>query len=329
MSDHPKIQGPKVALVAPVALIEACLATPAFRAIQNAKPELSLVLVCPETAEAVWRPYFKEILTYDETASLPKIMERLAGASFQSAILLEESKAARATAKIDVPQRIGIDLPTLAKLVTVPISLVEPLGPLRHRVARFLDFADALGCEGRRMENFAIPALPVTPKIVRIGFAPDSELGSAAEWPLEHFRALAGLLLQSHEVTFLPVSLPGAGPAAASLAGSIEGLDDSATANESLGALLTTLSELSLLVASDGAIPNLAAHIGLPTITLMGPRARDVHRPLGTIHQPLAMHVECSPCNLAKCPLDHRCLNELSPERVAEAVGSLLAKAER
>lgn len=330
VSDPTEITGPRVALVAPVALTEACLATPAFRAIQNALPAMSHALLCPQSAKALWSPYFDEVLTYDDNASPQKIAETLKDDSFHTAIFLEDSNAAKALTKLAVPQRIGSDLPALKKLVTDEVPLVEPLGPLRHRVARHLDLADGLHCEARKPENFATSARPSAPQAVTIGLAPDSDLGSAAEWPLAHFEKLAELISEDHEVTFLVISLPANGPAAASLTKTLT-IPEEPTVSEGdeLGELLATLSKLTLLVASDGTLPNLAAHVGLPTITLMGPRAREVHRPLGTLHQPLTMHVECSPCNLTKCPLDHRCLQELTPEIVAESVRALLANGDR
>ena len=35
--------------------------------------------------------------------------------------------------------------------------------------------------------------------------------------------------------------------------------------------------------------------------------------------------VECSPCHLKVCPIDHRCMQRLAPERVLAAAAELLA----
>jgi heptosyltransferase-2 len=35
--------------------------------------------------------------------------------------------------------------------------------------------------------------------------------------------------------------------------------------------------------------------------------------------------VECSPCHKKVCPIDHRCMTRLAPERVLDAAAELLA----
>lgn len=325
MSDSFEFSGSQVLLVAPVALSDACLAAPALRSIPNARPDLAVVLACPTSAAPLWAPFFDQILTYDPSASVQKIADQLQDSPFSSAILLEDSKAAKAVAKLQVPQRVGPNLPGLEKSLTKKISLVEPLGPLRHRVTRFLDFAEALDCEPRKSENFTTLGCRTSSNEIRVGFAPDSDFGPAAQWPAPSFEKVAELLAADYALTFVPLSLSGVGAAATALTDSLElGKEEH---KGDLEALLETLRGLTILIASDGTLPNLAAHIGLPTITLMGPRAKDIHRPLGKIHIPLTTYAECSPCNLPKCPLDHRCLEELAPESVVAAARDLLEDA--
>jgi ADP-heptose:LPS heptosyltransferase len=43
------------------------------------------------------------------------------------------------------------------------------------------------------------------------------------------------------------------------------------------------------------------------------------------VHEP----VECSPCFLRKCPIDHRCMTRISVERVFEAAQSLMIAGDR
>jgi ADP-heptose:LPS heptosyltransferase len=322
IADPIELQGPAVALVTPVDLAQACLALPAFRALQNSRPDLSPTLICPQSTLPFWALHFDQIGPYDDTASAKKLAGEFAQTDFHSAIFWEDSPATRALAQLEIPQRIGSTDPALAKLVTEAIPIVEPLGPPRHRLARYLDLAEALGCNPRQAANFAAPPLPPAPEIPQIALAPDSDLGPAAQWPLESFQQLTELIREELEVEFTLLAMPGNNSTAQELAGLLE-IDPPNDNN--LGELLTTLPTFSALVASDGTMPNLAATLGLPTVTLMGPRAVEVHRPPGTIHEPLTTHAECSPCNLSKCPLDHRCLRELTPERVAETALKLLA----
>jgi ADP-heptose:LPS heptosyltransferase len=321
VSDEIKLQGPTVALVAPVNLTQACHALPAFRAIANARADLSPVIVCPKGAVPFWSLHFSELLPYDESTSANKLVTEFTDFAPHSAVVWEDSSATRALGRLQVPQRIGSADPALSKIVTDPIPVVEPLGPPRHRLARYLDLAEALHCEPRQAVNFDVPPLPLAPKVPKIALAPDSDLGPAAQWPGASFQKLVQLLSEGREVEFTVLALPGNTTAAQELSALLE---IEAIEAPELGDLLATLPTFSTLVASDGTLPHIAASVGLPTVTLMGPRSVAVHRPPGTIHEPLSTFAECSPCNLASCPLDHRCLNELTPETVAEATFKLL-----
>jgi heptosyltransferase-2 len=69
----------------------------------------------------------------------------------------------------------------------------------------------------------------------------------------------------------------------------------------------------------------MAVALGVPVVVLMGPTD-----PRHTLHllerqRVLREPVECSPCHLKVCPIDHRCMTRLAPERVIEAVAELLA----
>lgn len=326
MSDRITITGPSLALVAPLDLTEACLATPAFRAIKSSRPDLSPVVLCPKSAVPLWALHFGQVLAYDETASPQKLAERFSSGTFHSALILEDSRAARALSRIDVPQRIGRDLPELAKLLTDLVSIVQPIGPPRHRVTRYLDLAQALGCEPNRPENFSTPPVPAPHRSLRIALAPDSDLGPAAQWPIEHFQALTQSLGEGSEAAFFLLSMPGKSPAADALgkllAHGPAAAESSAQsgADLNLGELLEVLPSFTTLVSGNGTLLSLAAHLGVPTVALLGPHSPLTHRPLGRIHEVLTTHAECAPCNLAKCPLDHRCLRDLTPETVAQAI---------
>ncbi len=331
MPDRLEITGPSLALVAPLDLTEACLATPAFRAIRRARPDLTPVILCPKSAVPFWAIHFQQILSYDEGSSPQKLAERFSSGTFHSALFLEDSRAARALSRLGVHQRLGFDLPELQKLVTDPVKIVHPNGPLPHRVTRYLSLAERIGCDPHHPDNFNPPPLPVRPQKPRLALAPDSDLGPAAEWPGAHFLTLTKTLEERMSPEFFLLSMPGKSPAADQLAAAMGTKPDDKPSKKNGGSdydlehLLQVLPTFSTLIAPNGTLVHLAAHLGLPTVCLMGPQGSRTHRPLGKIHQVLSTYAECSPCHLAKCPLDHRCLQELSPARVAEAVEQVLA----
>ena len=318
MSDSLTITGPSLALVAPIDLTEACLATPAFRAIRRARPDLTPVILCPKSAVPFWAIHFQQILSYDEDSSPQKLAERFSNGTYHSALILEDSRAARALCRLGVPQRIGFQTPALDKLLTHPLPITVESGPLPHRVTRYLSLAEQLQCDPHHPENFSPPALPPRPQTPRIALAPDSDLGPAAEWPIASFLELTQTLTEKISPEFFLLSMPGKSPAAEKLTAAMgikapKKTDTKAGPNScDLEELLQALPAFSTLVAPNGTLVHLAAHLGLPTVCLMGPQEPRTHRPLGKMHQVLTTFAECAPCHLPKCPLDHRCLNELT-----------------
>ena len=331
MPERLEITGPALALVAPVDLTEACLATPAFRAIRRARPDLTPVILCPKSAAPFWAIHFQQIISYDENSSPQKLAERFSGGTYHSALILEDSRAARALCRLAVPQRIGFQTPALEKLLTDPVPITVESGPLPHRVTRYLSLAEQLHCEPHHPDNFAPPPLPLRPQKPRVALAPDSNLGSAAEWPIASFLELTKTLTEESDPEFFLLSMPGKSPAAEQLTSAMgikppkKPPKEEGSNSCDLEHLLQALPTFSTLVAPNGILVHLAAHLGLPTVCLMGPHEPRTHRPLGKIHQVLTTYAECSPCHLSKCPLDHRCLNELTPDRVAEAVSKVLS----
>ena len=333
VSESLQINGPSVALVAPVDLTEACLATPAFRAIRNARADLTPVVLCPRSALPFWQIHFPQALSYDDDASPQKLAERFSSGTYHSAVILEDSKAARALSRLGVEQRLGFNTPELAKIITAPVNITMANGPLPHRVTRYLELAEKLGCEPRKAENFSPPPLPPRPATPRIALAPDSDLGPAAQWPTSSYLTLTEQLDELKPEFFL-LSMPNITAAADELT-ALMSREQSKKAKSNnaedcgLEQLLAILPTFSTLITPNGTLAHLAAHLGLPTVTLMGPHDPRTHRPLGKIHQVLTTHAECSPCHLSKCPLDHRCLEELSPETVAQAVRHILQHKEQ
>jgi ADP-heptose:LPS heptosyltransferase len=93
---------------------------------------------------------------------------------------------------------------------------------------------------------------------------------------------------------------------------------------EPLVGTLPLLAVHRLVVAADGSLSHLAAHVGATCVTLFGPNDSQWKRPLGKRHAVVKRHVECAPCLLPKCPLDLRCQHELETARVWAAVSSKL-----
>jgi heptosyltransferase-2 len=69
---------------------------------------------------------------------------------------------------------------------------------------------------------------------------------------------------------------------------------------------------------------HVAGAVGVSVIGIFGPSDPEATRAMTPQFTLIREPVECSPCFLRKCPIDHRCMTRISVERVFEAAQSLL-----
>ena len=93
----------------------------------------------------------------------------------------------------------------------------------------------------------------------------------------------------------------------------------------SLGLTKGCLARCRLLVSTDSGPRHIAAALGLPVVTLLGP-TRPVWIENPTVRGPLLdAEVPCLGCGQRECPLTHhRCMWLLLPDRVLGEVAALL-----
>ena len=91
-----------------------------------------------------------------------------------------------------------------------------------------------------------------------------------------------------------------------------------------LGALKAVVRRSRVLICNDAGARHIAAAFGVPTLVLVGPVSISYTNLNLRRTRLLREDVECSPCQLKVCPIDHRCMTRLRPSRVlAEAKAAL------
>jgi heptosyltransferase-2 len=83
-----------------------------------------------------------------------------------------------------------------------------------------------------------------------------------------------------------------------------------------------------LFLTNDSGAMHVASALGVPTVTVFGATDDTTTGPCGPVTRIIREQVECSPCLLRECPIDHRCMSRVPAERVAdEALKVLEARA--
>jgi len=101
--------------------------------------------------------------------------------------------------------------------------------------------------------------------------------------------------------------------------GTVENLCGKTTLPE----LIQQLKGCQLLLTNDTGTMHLADLLGVPVVAIFGSTEPSLTGPTSTTtppHRILRRKVECSPCYLRECPIDFRCMKEISVETVAKAV---------
>ena len=94
----------------------------------------------------------------------------------------------------------------------------------------------------------------------------------------------------------------------------------------SLGLTKACVRRLDLFVTTDSGPRHFAAAFDRPVVSLFGPTFiewTETYFPKGIN---LQKQVPCGPCQLRVCPLDHRCMRELSVAEVLAAAEDLLTR---
>jgi len=151
--------------------------------------------------------------------------------------------------------------------------------------------------------------------------------GAAKLWPAEHCATLARQIVEQLDHDVLVLCGPGERDAAcqiAACAGSSR-VFSLAAQDLSLGLTKGCLARCRLMVSTDSGPRHIAAALGKPVVTLLGPTLPVwIENP--SISGPmLRAELDCLGCGKRTCPLGHhRCMRELTPERILREVAVLV-----
>jgi heptosyltransferase-2 len=338
----------RIALFLPNWVGDAVMATPALRAVRRHYVGAHVVGVVKPYVAGVLEggDWFDQLLPANASAwsqSVPAIAWQLRRMKIDEAILFPNSFRSALTAFLGgCRRRVGYVRYGRGPLLT---DRLRPIRDARGQLqpSPVIDAYNLLaervgGRPNRRMELFTTPRdeagadavwrrhkLTYFPKIVCLN--PGAAFGAAKQWPSDYFAALARDLANREGCGVLVLC----GPAERDLAREIAALArhpsvySIADVPLSLGLTKACVRRADLLVTTDSGPRHFAAAFNRPVITLFGP----THIAWTETYHPLAVHlqmkVECGPCQLRVCPLDHRCMRLLAPAEVYQAAASLLA----
>ena len=164
---------------------------------------------------------------------------------------------------------------------------------------------------------------------MRIAFAAGAAYGSAKCWEPERYAALADRLIGAYDADVVLFGAPQESGMAARILSAMRHRAFNLVGASKIGELPGLLSSCRLFIGNDSGAMHVAGAVGVPVIAIFGPTDPQGTRPLTPQLTLIRETVDCSPCFLRKCPIDHRCMTRISVDRVYEAARILLESGER
>jgi heptosyltransferase-2 len=179
-----------------------------------------------------------------------------------------------------------------------------------------LDGIGELRAKGeKRFETLGVK-LPV------IGVSPGAAYGSAKRWLPERFAESAARL-----ATELGGSVAVFGSAAekalcGEVARAAQGRNLAGVTE--LRAFIEMTAACRVFLTNDSGAMHIASAVGVPSVTVFGPTDESATGPQGPVARLVREPVDCAPCLLRECPIDHRCMTRVTADRVVHAAEALL-----
>jgi heptosyltransferase II len=162
-----------------------------------------------------------------------------------------------------------------------------------------------------------------------IALNPGAAYGTAKRWLPERFAALGDRVAQACGARVAILGGESERVCAEEIARAMRTPVKVLAGETTLAGLVGVLAAIRLLVTNDSGPMHVAAALGTPVVALFGPTDWRETAPQGERCRVVREPVECAPCKLRTCPIDHRCMTRIEVERVQKEVELLWRTAER
>lgn len=308
---------------------DAVMSLPALRAIRERFSTARIsVLAKPWVADLYGRESFiDEIILYSGQSPW-RTGHELRARRFDCAILLQNAfEAAWIAWLAKIPNRIGYKRDGRQLLLTHALDVPKRGEIPRHERFYYLELLrragliDALpACEAIRLQRDG----NANGRRI-IGISPGAAYGTAKRWLPERFAEAAGALAKSRGASIALFGSKTERDLCAEVARLLDGHQVINYAGQTtLAQFIDLASACELFLTNDSGSMHIASALGVPTVAIFGATDDTTTGPTGRNARVVRQPVDCSPCLLRECPIDHRCMTGVSAERVVQEALQLL-----
>ncbi len=307
---------------------DAVMSVPAVRAIKKGRPDTHVSVLAPKKIAPMW----KLISEVDEVLSLPnkslfaamRLVNRQS--RFDAAVLFPNSLRS-ALEVLFVSRKVGYRGHARAWLLNQIVREPRRPGPLAHHAIRFLRIADDCGADVDPAAKIELTKTLQTSDLkhrTSLGLCPGAEYGPAKRWLPDRFAEVAETISNGSKRKWILLGTKNDVAIGEIIAAKLGDKCVNRIGETSLDELISELRCCRALLTNDTGTMHLAALLGVPVVAIFGSTEPQLTGPLGEGHVVVRHHVECSPCFLRECPIDFRCMKELTIQEVADAMMSIL-----
>jgi heptosyltransferase II len=270
------------------------------------------------------------------------LAKQLRGEAFECAILLQNAFEAALLVKLaGIPKRIGYDRDSRGWLLTDAIAVPKPGEIPRHQSFYYLELLRRAGILAVLPETQTIRLDGIDQAIARgalrfaefeaalpvIGVSPGAAYGGAKRWMADGFAEAASSIALQESASVALFGSETERPLCEAIAESI-GAHGAAVINLAGRTTLREFIDLAaacrLFLTNDSGAMHIASALGVRTVAVFGATDDIATGPTGPLARVVRQDVDCSPCLLRECPIDHRCMTRVTPDRVAAVAMDLL-----
>lgn len=330
---------------------DAVMSVPAMRELRRIFPESRITLHTRSWADGVFRDasFIDEIVTYDRHKWVIKdILDNsqfLKEDGYELAVLFPNSFESALTSFLTrIPRRIGYNKDARGLLLTDPIAVPEWKNR-RHESFYYLnliaeaerlllgrdtvqhmrpDSSIEVSEERRAAARLQLADLGVGAAHKTVALGVGSTNSRAKRWPAERYTELTDRLARELGVNVLLVGSKDEVDVADVVANASQTKPINIVGKTNIAEVAAILSEVDLLISNDMGLAHLAPAVGADTIVIFGPTNPETTAPFAEKAQIISEKVECAPCMLRDCPIDHRCMTRISVDVVFEKARSLI-----
>jgi heptosyltransferase-2 len=331
---------------------DAVMCEPALRGLRRLFPEAQIaLLVKPAVADLfAGHPALTRVLTYDTRgrhAGLSgkwALSGQLRRQGFDLAVLFQNAfEAAFLTFLAGVPRRYGYATDGRSLLLSDPVA-VPDRRTLVHQVRYYWDLLRPLGLTGdpptpelvvfpeeeqAMAGRFAQSGLTATDVVV--GINPGSTYGEAKRWLPERFAEVTERLCRTicesreQQVSVVIFGAKGEERLGHAIAARLPSRSLVLSGATTIRELMAAVKRCAVLLTNDTGPMHIASAFQVPVVAIFGPTDWRTTSPFGSAHAIVRQPVDCAPCLLRECPIDHRCMTRVSVDQVYEAATKQVA----